>query len=256
MRTRALVAFVLLLLPALGEAQLRVPRIGRRPGPTRGEPNPPMPPSIARELSYKRLNYSVESYPMVAHFDTWGYLSPGAPYDWTSGGAGTRVDYRVSHNFSATLDMTSSFIGGPMISNTVEIGTRARAPYGERRLYPFVDLRLGYVLALESDVRPYDVVDPFSPSQPVGRSGRYSQGLGGIAGTGVEYMLTRSISLVTSASVIQARMRQHSFRGTQVGPSSYLMNSYRYMVGLRFNPVRTIPRILGQQATSGGAQGH
>ena len=123
-------------------------------------------------------------------------------------------------------------------------------------MYPFVDLRLGYVLALESSVRPLDVVDPFNPSRPVAESGRYAQGLGGIAGTGVESMLTRSISLVASASVIQARMRQHSFRGTQVGPSSYLMSSYRYMMGLRFNPVRTIPGILGQQATHTGPQSH
>lgn len=250
MRARALIAFVLLLLPVLAEAQ-RLPRIGRRPGPTRGEPNPPQPPSVARELSYKRLNFAVETYPMIAHFDAAGFLSPGATYDWTAFGAGTRVDYRVTRVLSATLDLTSSVIGGPAMTSTAEIGTRLRAPLSEARLYPFADVRFGYMAAFETRARPYDVVDPFNPSIPVSESGRYSRGLGGVAGVGMEYLLTRSVSIVSSGSIMQARMRQHTFRSEQLGPDRYRMTSYRYLLGLRYNPVRSIPRVLANEGGGG-----
>lgn len=245
MRTRALAAIVLLLLPALAEAQVRIPRIGRRVGPPRGEPLPPQAPAIARELAYKRLNYSVETYPLIAHFDASGFLAPGATYDWTSGGMGSRLDYRMSRHFSLTFDMTSSFVGGPTMTSTAELGTRIRPERNERRLYPFTDLRLGYMLAYETSARPYDIVDPTNPSTPVG-NGNYSQGVGAIGGGGLEYALTRSFSLISSASVMQAQMHRHTFRTTPTGPSTYRMTSYRYMLGLRFNPVRMIPR-LGQQ---------
>src|SRR5688572_10663496 len=107
MRTRAVVAIILLLLPVeLSAQRLRIPGIaGRRPRPAE---LPPQPPSIARELAYKRLRFSVESYPLVSYVQSSGFVGDGGASSWTSFGMGTRVDYRIAPHLSATMDMTSS----------------------------------------------------------------------------------------------------------------------------------------------------
>src|SRR5215210_7468516 len=139
MRIRAVVAIVLLLLPAALSAQ-RIPRsvTGRR-GPTRPAPLPPQPGPIARELAYKRSHLSVESYPLISYVQSPGFAADGRT-SWSSFGAGTRADYRVTRNISATLDMTSSFLGGPQLTETAEVGARLRPERNERRVYPFMDV--------------------------------------------------------------------------------------------------------------------
>lgn len=236
MRIRAVVAMVLLLLPAVTDAQrIRLPRMGR--GPARPAPLPPQIPTVARELAYRRLPLAVESYPLISHFESSGFAAGGAASSWTSGGMGTRADYRVTRHLSATLDMTSSFLGGPALTQTVEAGTRLRPERSERRVYPFLDVRVGYVHAYDTYFRPIAFIDD-SPSAPYGPGARYSQGVGAVGGVGLEYALTRTLSLTTAASVMRTRMTAYGYRGVRPANDRFSMTAYRYIAGLRYNPVR------------------
>ena len=116
MRHRAFVALALLFVPALASAQ-RIPM----PRPGRGTMRPDVPPQapvIAREMSYVRLPYSSETYPFVSTGRaSW---SDGLS-SWTSGGVGQRLDVRVLPYVSLTLDLTSTFWGGPVFARTAEL---------------------------------------------------------------------------------------------------------------------------------------
>src|SRR5256885_12356678 len=101
MRLRPVVAIALLLLPAAVHAQRRLPRLTPR-GPGRAVPLPPQPGVIARELAYKRLRVSMESYPLVSHFESPDYNNGGSA-SWTAFGGGMRMDYRAFRHMSATL---------------------------------------------------------------------------------------------------------------------------------------------------------
>ena len=244
MRHRALFSLALLVVPVALSAQ-RFPRIGsRRPA----EPTalPPQPPAIARSLAYKRLRLSVESYPMVSFVSSPGFGATDAVSHWTSFGAGTRADYRVTRRLSATLDMTSSFLGGLARTETVELGTRLRPERNDRRFYPFLDLRAGYANAYDSYFGPFSGTTGL-PFDQTAYGGRYSQGFGGIAGVGTEIALTRSWSVTTSGSVMRSGMRAYEVRGTRPGTGRFTMTQYRYMAGLRYNPVRLIQPPMGPQ---------
>lgn len=240
MRIRPSVFFsaALLFVPALAEAQ-RLPRIRSR-GPARPAELPPMPGSVAREMSYRRLPYSVESYPTLSYFSTSGSPAGRAPR-WISGGLGTRVDLRVARATSITLDMGQSFVGSPTVTQTLELGTRLRPDRpvtSDRRIFPFLDVRAGYVSSLQNRGGVI-VTDPWSGGTSVGPGSRYSQGFGGTVGGGVEFAVTRMISLTTAGGYMRAAMRTRSLEYGQPAVR-FAMNEYRYVVGLRFNPVRAI----------------
>jgi hypothetical protein len=233
MRTRAVVAIVLLLLPVALSAQ-RIPIRGgaRRPRPA---PLPPQPGVIARDLAYKRMRISFESYPMISYIDAPGFV--GGRSNWRSLGTGTRADYRLSRFVSATMDVTSSFVGGPAITNTAELGTRLHRERTERRAYPFVDLRVGYMHAYDS---PYQSINDAYIGAQSGSGFGYSSGFGVVGGVGTEYALTRRFSLTAGASVMRNGMTAYNSSG--IGPNrvSYTLTAYRVVLGLRFNPVRLI----------------
>lgn len=237
MRARALAALSLLLIPAGLTAQ-RIPfRIGsRRPVPP--AELPPTAGPIARELSYKRLNYSVESYPMVAYFSAPGFMGGGLPSHWTSLGGGSHLDYKLTHLASATLDLTSTLLGGPTSTGTAELGMRfhPECAEGDHRAYPYVDFRAGYMSTF--DIRTNDQFYGY-PSGPIGYGSAYSQGFGGIAGVGMEYVLSRQFSLLSSASVFHGGMTAYNVNGPYVR-SHFGMTAYRYTLGLRYNPVRMV----------------
>lgn len=242
MPARAVVAIVLLMLPALpaglSAQRVRLPGIGaRRPRPAE---LPPQPPAIARELSYKRLPLSVESYPLISHVESSGFSGAGIASSWTSFGAGTRADYRITRHFSATLDVTSSFAGGLVNMETAEIGARLRPESSQRRVYPFVDARAGYVYAYHAYFRPYGNVFESFTTQPLGYGSRYSQGFGGVAGAGVEVTLTRRFSLTTAASLMRTGMTAYGFQQMRPTNDIYRMTAYRYTLGIKYNPVRLI----------------
>jgi hypothetical protein len=234
MRVRAVVVIGLLLLPAAASAQrLPLPRIwGRRPG----EPVPlsPQPAELARAIAYRRLNLSIESYPLISRFDASGGVGSGRASTWTAFGAGTRASYRLTPQIAATMDLTSSLFGGPLTVQTAEIGTRLGPERSERRVYPFVDFRVGYVSAYDAGLGSF--VDN-SEYAPVGAGGvRYSHGFGGMAGVGMEYPLTYTFSLTGGASLLRSQMTS---RRVSAEPS-FALTSYRLMLGVRYNPVRMV----------------
>lgn len=237
MRIRALIAVAILLLPAELSAQ-RLP-IPRR-GPTRPTPLPPQPPTIVRDLAYTRLPYSVETYPLVSHFVSPGFMGPNGPSSWTSGGMGTHIDFKVTPHVSVTFDVTSSVFGGPMPTGTAEFGTRIRPKYSERRLYPFADWRVGYVYAYHRFFQAY--YDPFMApmNEGIGYVGRHSQGIGAIAGGGFDYAITRRFFLTAGAAVTRSHMWADGFQSSTPERTTFGLTSYRFMLGVRFNPVRLL----------------
>jgi hypothetical protein len=232
-RRAAILALVALLLPAeLSAQRLPVPRIGRR-GPAKPAPLPPQAEPIARQLAYRRIRLSVESYPMIT------YIQDGVLSDWASFGMGTRADYRVAPNVGITLDFTSAFAGGPANVYTMELGTRLRPDRMESRLYPFLDFRVGHARAYSGGY--IDVTGGGFGPPTVDEAGfQYSSGFGAVAGAGAEYWLTRTLSLTTAASIMRNRMTTTTLVGADQGERSYNLTLYRYTLGIRYNPVRVI----------------
>lgn len=239
MRARAIIPVVaVLLLPSAARAQrfpMRGPRGVSRPQPA---PLPPQPGPIARELAYKRVRLSFETYPMVSHFQAPGLTGSRIP-DWTSVGFGARADYRLTPFSSLTFDVTSSDFGGPSNVHTAELGTRIHRQRAAGRFYPFADLRVGYTAAFDNLVASgYDVDG--NPILLGGGGSRFSSGYGVVAGVGTEVGLTRRFSLTTGASVMRARMGVHSYDAGQFDNGTFGMTMYRLTIGLRYNPVRII----------------
>ena len=238
MRTRTLAALALLLLPVVASAQqILTPRPGR--GPTSREPLGPQAPVIARELSYVRHPYSIESYPFIGSFRaSWD----GGAMAWTSGGFGQRIDYRLTGFLSATFDLTSSFWGGPIMTESAELGTRLHARRADRRFYPFLDLRAAMMHSHDAYSRPSFFGAQYSPGSAA--SFGFSHGVGALAGVGGEYTLTRTLSLIGAASVLRADMENYRFGSGAPTTTAYRLTARRYMLGVRFNPVqyqRTAP---------------
>jgi len=238
MRIRSFVPALLVAVPLLAsmaEAQ-RLPT-RTRGGPARPAPLPTLPPGVARELAYKRLPMSIETYPMIARFETDGFQ--GRSSSWTSFGMGTRADYRVARFMSATFDMTSSIFGGPALAQTMELGTRFRPERRDHSIYPYLDVRVGYVHAFDGTLRGLDFVDPVT--SPAGPGAHYSHGFATVAGAGLEFAVTRTISLTTGASRLHSRMRPYGYGGVQPdNRTPYSLTSFRYLVGVRWNPVRLL----------------
>lgn len=241
MRNRAVVAASTLLLavPATAFAQrLPVPVIGRR-APRPAE-LPPQPAPIARDLEYRRWRLSVESYPLVSFTQAPGLSGVKAMTSWATFGMGTRADYLLTRNVSATVDLTSSFIGGPAITNTAEVGTRIHPEWAEHKLYPFADLRLAYITTYDRGLSGYD--DPFYTSVPMpnGYVVRYASGFGVIGGGGAEYALTPRWSLTSAISVLETHLVPRDFSTSGVVPSGIQMTAVRFTFGARYNPIRII----------------
>lgn len=243
MRTRSMFAIALLVLPAALEAQrIPTPRIRDR-GPVRPAPLPPTARPIAREMVYVRLPFTAESYPLIGYYNAPGL---GSRLDnFTVGGTGQRLDLRLTPQVSLTLDLTQSFIGGPAVTQTAELGTRLRPEVrDERKWYPFFDLRAGVLLVSERESRPFDYVDPATTSS----FSRSSYGFGGIAGTGVEYALTPRFTLTTTGSLMRTNLSPLFSDQRQVEPVT--MTAVRYSIGFRYNPGRwTMPPNLPQRIT-------
>ena len=239
MRIRAVVAasVVLLPLPAVASAQrIPLPVIGRR-APRPAE-LPPQPAPIAREVAYRRWRLSEESYPLVSYVQAPGLSGAKVMSSWASAGMGQRADYLLTRNFSATLDFTSSFLGGPAITNTAELGTRVHPEWAEHKLYPFVDLRVAYITTYARGLSGYE--DPFYLNTPMpnGYVVRYSRGMGVIGGGGAESALTPRWSLTSAMSVLSTRLAPRDFVTTGVRPSAIQMTAVRFSFGVRYNPIR------------------
>jgi hypothetical protein len=157
---------------------------------------------------------------------------------------GTRANYLLNRHVSATLDLTSSFLGGPAITNTAEVGARIHPEWAEHRLYPFMDLRVGYITTYDRRLGSYDDPYPYT-TLPGSAAVRYSSGFGGVAGAGVEYSLTARWTFTTEASLLRSQMNAEGFDVNQTSvPGSFPLTSLRYTIGLRYNPLRAYRRPL------------
>lgn len=235
MRARSFAAIVVLLLPAVMDAQGGMrPRIGVR-GP-RGTPIPQRPPIIAREMSYTRLNFTVEAYPILSRVEAPG-IAGGWASSYTMFGTGTRAEYALARYMAATADLTSSFIGGPR-TETLELGTRLRPPRSESKVYPFLDLRVGYMYMQHSSLRQIDFTSGIGAPIQSELGDGYSHGVGSVAGAGVEYALTNTLSLTTAGSVMQSRLTRYAYGNQIINGNRFTSTWFRYTIGLRYNPVR------------------
>ncbi|HZI41498.1 MAG TPA: hypothetical protein VFD67_07325 [Gemmatimonadaceae bacterium] len=231
---RIAIALVSLLLPAALNAQ-RIPL--PRPRPARPAPLPPQPTPIRQDLAYRRLRLSVETYPMVSYFHAPAFAANGSFPSWATFGTGTRADYRLTRNLSATMDMTSSFLGGPALVETAELGTRVGRQRSESKFYPFADLRIAYVAAFTRNDFAIDGIYG-GPAPQASTIASYSHGFGGIGGVGMEYALTRMFSLTSELSVMQTEMHSHAFENYGITDRHYPLTAIRYTFGVRFNPIR------------------
>ena len=241
MRVGTALAIATLLVPVGLSAQvLPLPMPGRRVHPAEPQPMPPESGPIARELAYTRMRFSFESYPVLSVMHSSG-LASGGSSTWAALGAGSRVEYRYSRIASATLDLTSSVLGGPIDVVTVELGTRLGRQRTERRWEPFADARMGYAAASSPEVGSY-MNDPAGYPMPHGAYGsRYSSGWGAVAGAGVEYGLTNTLSLTSELLATHSRMSAHDVLAPTTQPN-YGLTTMRLVVGLRYNPVRMVTR--------------
>jgi hypothetical protein len=188
-------------------------------------------------LEERRWRLSVESYPLVSFVQSPGMSPTRAFSSWTTFGTGTRADYLLTRNLSATMDITSSFLGGPAITNTAEVGARVHPEWAEHKLYPFADFRIAYVSAYDRRLGTADEVFPYQ-TLPGNAAVRYSTGFGGSAGVGLEYAITNRWSLTSVASVLTSRMRASGFDINEPYTNRFGFTSLRYMFGVRYNPVR------------------
>lgn len=235
MRSRSILAIALVVLPGALDAQrIPTPRIRDR-GPARPAPLPPTARPIAREMVYMRLPFTVESYPLISYFSSAGQSS--RVDNFSVGGVGERLDLRLTPHVSLTLDLTQSFIGGPAVTQTAELGTRLRPEArGERKWYPFLDVRAGFLLVSERESRPFDYVDPSTTSSFA--KSRY--GFGGGAGTGIEYAVSSRFTLTTTGSLMRATLTPLFSDRRPV--DRVTMTAIRYSIGFRYNPGRwTMP---------------
>ena len=239
MRFYRVIALLAAFPAGLSAQRIPIPIITR--GPARPAELPRQPAPIVRELAYRRLRLSVETYPLISYFEAPVFAGDHVLSSWTSFGMGTHFDYRVARYASATLDMTSTFLGGPAITETAEIGTRLgpQRQLVERKWYPFVDARGGYIAAYSRALGPID--NGFGEFSTGFYGARYSRGLGVIGGGGVEYALTRSWFITTSAYAMRSAM---SARDPALDPSvdhNFGLTAYRYTLGIKYNPVRYYP---------------
>lgn len=228
MRIRMLVAAALVALPAAAPAQiLRVPRRGVQPEPA---PLPPAAAPVERALAIKRSRWTGSAYALFSAIDAPN--GSGGISRYALFGNGMHGDYRVTDHWNTTFDVTASYFGGT--SQTAELGMRY-SPYDwTSKARPFFDVRGGYMRLSDSYV-------PSNLERLTADGARFSSGFGGIAGTGVEYSITSSFSLMTEILALRNRMSVTSLSATSEMPfgSRYTMVSYRLAVGLTYNPMRT-----------------
>jgi hypothetical protein len=243
MRNRQLaLVLALVVLPAALAAQGYGVRIRNR---SPRAPLPPTAPTVAREMNYvyRRMAFSVESYPMVSVVSAAGFLAEGSTSHWTSYGLGQRLSIRMKPYLFGTLDLTQSPFGGMAQTNTVELGARFLPDIWDHKIHPYADVRVGYMDSYSS----YGGIDnQYNDPGIVGiRGSRYAYGFGGIAGAGISTSISRTLMLTVGTSVMQNRMTNHriSEATTGNGPNSYKITSYRYSVGLRWNPLKSIANI-------------
>ena len=239
MRLRVFVA-VAASFPAVLAAQVaRPPRTGQTPPPTSPRPGvpAPQPAAVARALEYQRSRWSGEAFSLISTSAV--PISAGGSARYTTFGTGTRGSYRYSDNWSATMDMTAAFLGSPAFTETAEVGTRYAPLSYESEVRPFVDVRAAYLRMNDQ----YAVPTGASFDGLAATINRYTRGFGAVTGAGFEVAVARSVALTNEVSVLRSRMTTYRLGGDFTGlptANRYWMTSFRYAIGFKFTPVRTL----------------
>ena len=234
MRARALVASGLILIPCIVAAQPR-PRIPLGGQPPHAMPSGPQPAIVSNAMRQVRLPLAVEGYTFVSRMEVPGIFGASGQ-SFTTGGSGTRIEYRFHRMAAATMDITSNFIGGPIFNQTAELGFRLGPSRASGDVVPFVDARGGYFYSL-----PKQQLGGFSNNPAVNFASvmNYSYGPAAIVGGGVEFATTRLFSIITAASAARSFMTARPrFGAVQQDKATYTMESYRLSISLRYNGVR------------------
>jgi len=243
MRNRALLLTALLIAPVALSAQVgRLPRGTRGGAPPTAAPLPPEAPVVARALALKRSRWSGEAYSLISTFQVPDGVGTTT---YTSFGTGTRADYRYSDHLSATVDLTASALGSPVMSESAELGTRFRPGSLDQRLRTYVDARAQFVHLYDTPNLPQPsgaVVGGVGQTSQFLAGSRYSRGFGGVAGAGFEFSFTNSLALTSELLATRDRMSMYRFNNPTEVPlaSHYWMTSFRYTVGFKYNPVRSL----------------
>ena len=157
---------------------------------------------------------------------------------YTSFGNGLRADYRYTDHWSATVDMTASYLFSPAITETGEVGARYAPLALDRELRPFFDARLAFMHmydSYQSNVAP-SINGGFGGSD-YSDVGRYMRGFGGAVGAGLDFPLTQSLQLTTEVSGVRSRMTAYRLTGGLPTGTTYWMNAFRYSIGIKLNPI-------------------
>lgn len=237
MRIRSAAFLALLAAPSfLGAQRFPVPRIFRRPEPPPAS-LPPQPAIVANQLAYQRSKWSFESAPVVTHMEI--PAAGGGTAVYTTLGTADHADYRLNDHFAATVDMDLSTDFGSTYYIMSELGTRYRPLSLENDIRPYFDVRAGYMYMSDQ----YTIPTPGGGVVPVPRlqsDWRYARGLGATAGTGMEYTLTRSLSLTTELTATRGRLaayRVNTVSSVPNGEGRYWMTAVRYSLGFKYNAV-------------------
>ena len=166
----------------------------------------------------------------------------GGSTSYTAAGAGTRADFRFAEHFSATIDLTASFLGSFANSQTAEIGTRFVPNPRGSIIRPFFDIRATYTHVNDQYTLPNEDsrVPGSLPNSEFSQRGRYSGGLGAVAGAGFEYAITSSLAFTNEITAMRTHMNSRLLTGSNPGDTWYWMNSIRYTVGLKYNAVQAL----------------
>jgi hypothetical protein len=250
MRIRSIVLVALTAPAILGAQVVRggLPRPGRTAeNPTAREPLPPTAPEIGRALAYKRSRWALEGYSMVSTFNLQD-LSGGAS-GVTAFGGGTRGAYRINDYVHGTMD-ASAVYGGWVTAGTIEAGTRFSFMPHDEQIHPYFDVRGAFVQMRDVDQLQQTGLGVGTFGQ-YSEGGRYSHGFGTVVGSGFEYQIHQSFAISTGISAMRARMNGYRFTGAATVPAqtNYWMTSYRYVLGIKYNPSRLL-NALAQTKTN------
>lgn len=257
MRNRMMVAVAMGLMPALVAAQripVKIPTsVPREPRTT---PEEPQPAPIARQLAMTRSRWSFESTNIASIVQAPGFGSDAGPLGriWSLTGTDMHLEYRTWDGWSPTLDLSGATFGNsassPLFPDPIlsamfafEPGVRRHFSPINARMTPFVDVRANYMFA-DADYQMLALSGAGAAQQWISGS-QLSQGFGGVAGVGMETVLTGPWSLTTEVSSIVDRMSVTSSSGAS--PSSrYWMRWTRLSIGVKYN--RIIYQHLAERA--------
>ena len=251
MRTRTVAVIALLTLSSLATGQVG----GRRP-PTGGTttkpgaaPLPPEIPEVTRGLAYKRSLWSVEGYTLFGSIAE--PTGDGSSSSTAAVGAGSRVDFRINDMFSATGDLTAALLTASSVVGTVELGTRFHPLNWSQQIRPFFDVRAAYLQTHDTYAFPDVGIPAGAPGSGFSGSpqGRYSRGVGTLAGAGFEFPIMRNFAVTTELLAMRSKLTTYRFSGpASTAPNfSYWTSTYRYTIGLKYNPLRAL--TLSQNPT-------